>query len=131
MPKLQFHFAFGFALLMPTQVLALPIYSYPTVSVATAERDLPCYMQTAQNVVLNLSVFCTTSSVKSSRTSFRSPAQIRNDFTSNDTLDGTYATVNGEIVQNAGDAACELPDDRDSRGRRCGKRAASERAGGR
>lgn len=137
MRKLHFPLAFSFALLVPAQVLASPSYSYPTVSIVTAERDLPCYMHTAQSLILNLSSFCTTSSTKSPGSSaFGSPAYTRTYSNSDGLPDGTYTTINGQIVDPSGDGtgssgSCNSPDQRDSRGYRCGGRTASEKDGGR
>lgn len=137
MRKLHCPIALSLALLIPTQVLASPSYSYPTVSVATAERDLPCYMHTAQSVTLNLSSFCTTTPTKYPGSSALGlPAYTPTYSNSSGFPDGTYTTINGQIVDTSGGGvriggSCNSPDQRDSRGYRCGGRAASERAGGR
>jgi len=90
-------------------------------------------MHTAQSVTLNLSAFCPTLSTQSLGVSTLRSTYTPTYSNSSDVPDGTYATVNGRIINGPTDdsGSCDTPDQRDSIGRRCGGRAASEKAGGR
>lgn len=100
--------------------VSLPVraagYPFPTVTRRVAERDLPCYMHNpGRPTSLNLARLCGNIPLPTAAPASSAPS-----------------TNSNMAVSGSGDGGvCNVPSDRDSSGRLCGGRAASERAGGR
>jgi uncharacterized membrane protein YgcG len=104
-----------------------PVHAFPRVSQQLAEEQFICFMHTNAGDSMDLRSLCGEGSDNYSGGS-GSASSNSSSSSSSSSSSRSYSSGGGS---SSSSGVCNVPSDRDSAGRRCGGRAASERPGGR